>query len=86
MNLPLPNSQKTDVLRSLILNDKGLSERDKNYNRFRGTISDLRKVLTIKYTDVPFTSVFGFKNKYRRHYLSDLEKKKAIKIYLKWVS
>jgi hypothetical protein len=85
MNLPLPNSQKTDVLRSLILRNRGLSERDKSYNRFRGTISDLRKVLTIKHTDVPFVSVFGFKNKYRRHWLTNQEKKKAIKLYLNLV-
>jgi len=80
--LPKPNSQVKFILRHLITSNRGISERETNFNMFRGHISNLRKHLSIKHTDIPFTNVFKHKGKYRRHWLTDSEKKKALKLYL----
>lgn len=84
--LPKPNSQKTDVLYRIINSKKGLSERDTNYNMFRGTVSVLRKKLqeigvVLRHVDLSFTNKFGRKRKYRRHRILESDKKKAIRLY-----
>ena len=81
--LPKPKTQLTSVLYKLIHSSKGVAERDTNYNMFRGYISILRRSLNIKHTDIPFTNSFGRKGKYRRHWITLTEKKKAIKLYKK---
>jgi hypothetical protein len=85
MNLPLPNSQKKRILLGLIQSNKGISEQDFGWHSFRHHISVLRNDLLIKFTEVPFKSVYGNKNSYRRHWLTNSEKKKAIKLYLSLV-
>lgn len=79
--LPKPNSQVKFILHYMIKSVKGISERDTNFNMFRGHISNLRKHLNIKHTEVPFTNVFKHKGTYRRHWLTNTEKKKAIRYY-----
>jgi hypothetical protein len=80
--LPKPNSQVKFILHYLITHSRGIAERDTNFNMFRGHISNLRKHITIKHTDVPFVNIFKHKGKYRRHWLTETEKKKATKYYL----
>lgn len=79
--LPKPNTQEKMILYRLITTKKGIAERDTVFNMFRGHISNLRKSLSIQFTDVPFVNQFGRPGKYRRHWLTDKEKKKAIKLY-----
>jgi len=79
--LPLPNSQITDILLCLINSDKGISERGFLYNGFRARISELRKHLLIKETIVSFKNTFGHSGAYKKHWLTNTEKKKAIRYY-----
>jgi hypothetical protein len=78
-----PKTQIQSVLYRLINSVKGLAERDTNYNMFRGYISILRRDLLIKHTDVPHVNIFGRKGYYRRHWLTESEKRKARKLYKK---
>jgi hypothetical protein len=82
IKLPPPNSQKTLLLKCLIL-QKEIAERDFQYNRFRGDISDLRLKfgLPIRFKDFEFNTVFKFKSRFRRHYILSIDKGKAIKVY-----
>jgi hypothetical protein len=79
--LPKPNTQEKTILYQLITSTKGIAERDTVFNMFRGHVSNLRKKLNIKHTDVPFVNQFGRPGKFRRHWLTETEKKKAIKLY-----
>ena len=81
MKLKSPNTQLTFILYHMINSDKGIAERDTNFNMFRGYISLIRKVVDVKHTEVPFKNVFGHKGKYRRHWLTNSDKKKAAKYY-----
>lgn len=83
MTLKKPTSQLTKILSGLIFCSIGVSESNYGYHMFRGYISILRKSLNIKHTEIPFVNSFGRKSKYRRHWLTNAEKKKAIKLYLK---
>ena len=85
MNLPTYNSQTTHILFKLITKDKGVSEQQFSYNGFRSRISELRKRLTIKETEVDFVNRFKRSSSYLRHWISNSEKQKAIKLYLKLV-
>jgi len=80
--LPIPKSQLTAILYNLIIRNEGVSEKNFNYNGFRSRISELRDHLTIKDTKVSFTNGFNHKNKFKRHWLDETEKKKAVKFYL----
>lgn len=82
MNLPAPTNQLQKILLSLINSDKGISEREFNLNGFRTRISDLRKWLNIKHTEIPFTNEFGRSGTYRKHWLMNSEKEKAVQLYL----
>lgn len=82
MRLARPKNQRAHLLRELI-KGKMISERQFQYNRFRGSISDLVRKYSIplKHKDVPFENVFGRKSHYRRHYLMLINRTKAIKVY-----
>lgn len=83
MNLPAPTNQLQKVLLALIEYNDGVSEKDYRINGFRSRISDLRKWLNIKHTVIPFTNEFGRSGTYRRHWIMNDEKQKAIDLYLK---
>jgi len=82
MILQKPDTQLKFILHYLINSTKGISERDTNFNMFRGYISIIRRSIpSLKFTEVPFKNVFGHKGKFRRHWLTDTDKKKAVRLY-----
>jgi len=76
-----PKSQIQVILLDLIRKNKGVTEEDYGWHAFRHYISKLREHLTIKFTEVSFISTFGKPRKYRRHWLTNSEKAKAVKLY-----
>jgi hypothetical protein len=76
-----PNTQLTDILFNLIKSVKGISERDFNYNGFRSRISELREHLLIKETLISFKNRFGNSGQYKKHWITNTEKAKAVKLY-----
>lgn len=80
--LPEPKSRKAELLYDMI-QGRMIAEQDYTYNRFRGDISDLRLEyqLPIRHVDVPFKSKYGHKNKFRKHFLLSIHRKKAVQIY-----
>ena len=85
MKLHPPTSQLQSVLYGLIKNNKGVDEQSLGFNSFRSRLSELREYLTIKSTPVKFKNRFGHKSEFLRHWLTETEKQKAIKLYLKLV-
>lgn len=81
-----PNSQITAILYRLINDNKGVSERDFNFNGFRSRISELRDFLTIKETFVNFKNQFNHRGQFKRHWITNQEKKKAVKLYNSFIS
>ena len=84
-DLPKPKSQTTDILYWLINSKAGISERDFQYNGFRSRISELREYLNIKETLVSFKNKFKHKGQFKRHWITDFEKPKAIRLYQKLI-
>lgn len=80
--LPEPKSRKAELLYDMI-QGRMIAEQDYTYNRFRGDISDLRLEhgLPVRHVDVPFKSKYGHKNKFRKHFLLSIHRKKAVQIY-----
>lgn len=80
--LPKPKSRKAELLFDMI-QGKVITESDYDYHRFRGDISDLRLEygLPVRHVDVPFKSKYGHKNKFRKHFLLSIHRKKAVQIY-----
>jgi hypothetical protein len=76
-----PNSQTTHILYCLIKSSIGVTESDFNYHGFRSRISELRSKLVIKETVKPFKNVFGRDSHFKYHWITNSEKKKAIKLY-----
>lgn len=76
-----PNSQTTAILYGLIKKNKGISERDFNFNGFRSRLSELRDHLNIKEIFVPFKNQFNHKGQFKRHWITESEKVKAIRYY-----
>jgi hypothetical protein len=83
-----PRTQQQFILKKLIENKSGISERQTNFNMFRGSISVLKKRLRqsgvmLKYIDRPFVNQFGRKRNYRTHYLLRKDVSIAKKLYNK---
>lgn len=75
-------NQLASVLKKLLENES-VSERQTNYNGFRSRISDLRLKhnLDVRHTEVEFITEFGKKSSYRKHYLLEIDKDKAVQLY-----
>lgn len=73
------------VLLADMIKGKAISEQQYPFNRFRGSISDLRLEhgLDIRHADEEFTNQFGRKRKYRRHFILSIDREKAIEVYNK---
>ena len=84
MTLPKPKNQRAAVMRMLILSRSGVAERDTNFNGFRSRLSEINRDLKIPFKEVPFTNQFGHRSKYRKHYIPDHKKDKAIKLFMKY--
>lgn len=80
--LPPPKSRKAELLLDLI-SGKMITERDYDYNRFRGDISDLRNKyqVPIRHAEEDFTNKYQHKNKFRKHFILTIHRKKAQKVY-----
>lgn len=81
MKLQKPNSQFKQILFDLIIKTRGTTEEDRGWHAYRHYISKIRRILNVKHTDIPFVSDFGRKKKYRRHWITNSEKIKALKLY-----
>lgn len=77
-----PRNQQAHLLGEMI-KGRMISERDFQYNRFRGSISDLinEHKAPIHHKDVPFENTFGRKSTYRRHFILTVDREEAIKVY-----
>ncbi len=77
-----PTNQMAHLLYEMI-QGKMISERMFEYNRFRGSISDLINDFSVPvhHTDVPFENTFGRKSTYRKHYILNIDRERAIEIY-----
>jgi hypothetical protein len=83
--LPPPRSSIASLLLELILK-KDVRETDLDpFNGFRDALSELRNYykIPIRHIDVKGVSKFGKPCKYRRHYLLTINRKRAIRVYLK---
>jgi hypothetical protein len=82
MNLPRPKNQMAHLLRDM-LRGRRISEQSYPYNRFRGSISDLKNDYgcPIRHEDVKFINTFGRPSHHRRHYIHPGDRIRAIKIY-----
>ena len=78
---PTLHAKKATILYDLIVCDKGIDEQTSGFNGFRSRISELRAYLNIKETVVTFTNQFKRKSHFKKHWLTETEKKKAIKLY-----
>ncbi len=76
-----PNSQKSKILFDLIRKVRGVTEEDFNYHNFRGFISEFRKHINMKHIDKKFTNSFGRKGYYRVHFITNSERRNAVKYY-----
>jgi hypothetical protein len=81
-----PKTQRQYILKKLIENKSGISERQTNFNMFRGSISVLKKMLqnsgiNLTHIDRPFINQFGRKRNYRTHILLRKDVRAAKKIY-----
>lgn len=77
-----PKTTTAHILYELIINKKGVTERDFYYNGFRQRVSELRRKHLVVIDSVPeeFINKFGHKGVFSRYILST-PKKEAIKIY-----
>lgn len=81
--LKQPRSQLAEVLHGLITKNE-ISEADYRLNGFRSRLTDLRKLgLNIRDKWKSFVSKHGHPGQYKAHYLWQIEKKKAEKLYAK---
>lgn len=79
-----PKNQMAHLLRDMI-EGKMIAEQQYQYNRFRGSISDLINDYgcPIRHNDVPFTNSFGRESRYRKHYIMEIDREEAINLYEK---
>jgi hypothetical protein len=79
-----PKNQMARLLYDMI-NGRMISEQDYHFNRFRGSLSDLRNDygVPIRHQDEKFTNSFGRESRYRRHYILSVDKEQAIEVYHK---
>jgi len=82
--LDQPRTVKAAILRELIMRPE-ISEQDVRFNSFRSRLSDLRldHGLNIRFKEKKKKNAFGHDLVYRVHYLWQIEKNKAIRLYKK---
>lgn len=82
--LPPAKNQMAAVLK-LLIETKGVSERDTPFNGFRSRISELRLEfnLNIRHVKENFVTQFGKLSHYNRHFLLECDKAEAIELYEK---
>lgn len=85
MKLPPPNSQTSEILYKMLTDNRGVSEQEFDINGFRSRISELRDVLNVKHVVKPFKNKYGRESNHRVHFLTNTEKKKAVRIYKEMV-
>lgn len=76
-----PSTQLQSVLYDLIVCNKGIDEQTSGFNGFRSRISELRNHLMIKETIVKFKNRFGRESHFKKHWITNTEKKNAIRYY-----
>jgi hypothetical protein len=83
-NLPKPRNQMATLLYDLI-RGKEIAEQDYPFNRFRGSLSDLRNdhSVPILFDDEPFVNSFGRKSRFRRHFIREKDRSFCINVYAK---
>lgn len=82
--LPKPKNQMARLLHDMIIG-REIAEQDYPYNRFRGSLSDLRNdhSVPILFDDEPFINSFGRKSRFRRHYIREKDRSFCISVYTK---
>lgn len=77
-----PKNQLASVLKMLI-ESNSVSEQQTPFNGFRSRISDLRLKhdLNVRHVVENFTNQFGRESSFRKHFLYECDKEKALKIY-----
>lgn len=83
--LQKPKNNTAKILREIILWD-GVNEQGFHLNGFRARISNIRKALAkegirLRAVEKEFTNEFGRAGRYKHHFLTNTDKRKAQRIY-----
>lgn len=85
MTIQKPTNNTAKVLLALI-NMQGVNERMFSLNGYRARLSNIRQALAkegirLRSVEKEFTNEFGRKGHFKQHFLSNTDKRKAVRIY-----